>query len=334
MPVPLRTLSRVVAGGAVPCLLTALLAGCDQSPSGPKSRVPAPFFQTVSLPDFQNNLITGPVRVAISIIPGTLTARRVAIEEPEALSHPEEIRSHVTAVSAATAQGTLTLELGGLQIAFNSATRFRPDDGDGNQGDMALADFVARVKQELAAGRHPTVKARRNPPAQPQAPGDASFLASELKLDEGNNHPLIKLNVTGVNLVTNPTPPPDAWLKVLGLSVAVEVSDGTTKLEVENPELAGVREFAGIVQSVDATAQTVTLKDGTVIRIVAGSAIEPKEGADDNDLTSLAAVQAALTAGQTVKTEGDGLVDHTNPLTLDAITIEFEVEVPEPAPAG
>src|SRR2546427_4181005 len=39
--------------------------------------------------------------------------------------------------------------------------------------------------------------------------------------------------------------------------------------------------------SVDATAGTVTLKSGTVIRIVAGTEIEGKEGESDEHLASL-----------------------------------------------
>src|SRR3989442_15158056 len=89
----------------------------------------------------------------------------------------------------------------------------------------------------------------------------------------------------------------------------LRLADGTTKLKQENPELEGVREFEGTVQSVDQTAKTVTLKDGTVIRIVAGTEFDAREGNEDDHLTSLAAVQDALTAGKTVKTEGRGLVD-------------------------
>jgi hypothetical protein len=335
MPVTSRFSPRVAVAAPAAFLLSLVLTGCDHTATAPRSSPPAQFFQTVSLPDFQGHLVSGPARVAVRLIPGTLTARRVQIEEPGELSQPEEVRSEVTAVSAGTDQGTLTLALGGLQIAFTSATRFRPDDGDEDHSDMALADFVARIQADLAAGRHPVVKARRDPPAQAQAPDDPSFSANELKLDEGNNHPLIRLNVTAANLVTNATPPPDGWLKLLGLSIELRVSDGTTRLAVENPELEGVREFDGMVQSVDQTAGTVTLQDGTIVRIVAGTMFDTKEGDEDDHLPSLTAVQAALTAGQPVKAEGEGLVESTNPLTLDAIKIEFEVaEQERPPQAG
>jgi hypothetical protein len=317
-----------MAIGATAGLLFALFqTGCDHLATGPRTALPAQFSSDITLPDLQSHLGTGTARVDVRLIPGTLTARRVEIEEPEQLARREEIRSAVTAISASGDHGAVTLALGGLQVAFTAATRFRPDDGDGSQSAMALADFVARVQAALAAGRHPEIKAFREPPSSPQAPNDPTFVASELKLDEGGDHPLLRLNVTGANLATNATPPPDAFLNVLGLSIALDVSGGTTKLQIENQELEGVGEFEGIVQAVDQTAQTVTLKDGTLVRIVAGTEIEAKDGHDDDDhLTSLAAVRAALDAGKTVKAEGRGLVETTSPLTLAAIRIEFEVK--------
>jgi len=229
----------------------------------------------------------------------------------------------------------VTLELGGLQVGFNSSTRFRPDDGDGDghaapmseggDGGTALADFVAGVQADLAAGRHPAVRARRTPPSTPQAPDDATFLATELRLDQENDHPRIRLNVTSANLVTSP-PPPDAVLKVLGLSIELRVSDGTTTLRAENPEVDDEQEFEGMVQSVDQTANTVTLADGSIIHIVSGTELEAREGGDDEHLGSLADVQAALTAGRSVEAEGEGLVTGANPLTIDAVKIEFEAD--------
>ncbi len=336
MPSTLRALPAALA-------LTFAVAACDSTASGPGSTLPAQFSSQISLPDFQSHLLTGPARVEVRVIPGTLVARRVRIEAPDELAHPEEVRSRVSAISATGDQGTVTLELGGLQIGFDASTRFRPDDGDGSghdvmmsddNGGTTLVDFVARVQAELAAGRHPAVKARRAPPATPQAPDDATFLATELRLDEENDHPRISLNVTDANLTTNPTPPPDGTLKLLGLSIELRVSDGTTTLHAEHPDLEGQQEFEGLVQSVDVTGNSVTLVDGTVIRLSAGTTIEAKEEeGDDEHLGSLADVQAALTAGRRVKAEGEGLVASTMPLTIDAVEIEFEageVEAPQP----
>jgi len=250
------------------------------------------------------------------------------------MTRPEQVRSRVTAVTSGTDTATFTLEVGGLQIAANGTTMIRHGDRDDDAAQSAatLADFVALVQADIAAGHNPTVTASRQPSATPQGPDDGSFLAADLKLDEGNNHSVIKVNIAAANLVTNATPPPDGFLKVLGLSLELRLSDGTTKLKQENPELEGVREFEGLVHSVDLTAQTVTLTDGTIIRIVTGTEFDGREGDGDDHVTGLPAVQDALTAGKTVKAEGRGLVDSTNPLTLDAIRIEFEVEGEEPPP--
>ncbi|HKW39736.1 MAG TPA: hypothetical protein VJN39_00675 [Gemmatimonadales bacterium] len=295
------------------------------------------------MPDLQNQLVTGPARVEVSVIPGTLTARRVRIEAGDQLARPERVRSRVTAITSGTDTATLTLELGGLKIAANGSTKLHPDDGDRGHdpmpatsetggSTMTLADFVARIQAEIAAGHNPAVRATRQAPAQPQAPDDDKFLAVTLQLDEGNNHSSIQLNITAANLTTNATPPPDATLKVLGVSLELRTSDGTTKLQVEDEDAEGAEEFHGVVTSVDATAQTVTLMDGTIIHIVAGTEFEENEGAEDDHLTTLADVQAAVTAGKTVKAEGRGLVTSTSPLTLDAIRIEFEVEGEELPP--
>ena len=334
--------SRLAILGPAAVVLTFLAAACDTMTSGPSSTVTSQFSREVTLPDVQNQLVTGPTRVEVSVIPGTLTARRVQLEEPDQLTKPERVRGRVTAITSGTDTATLTLDLGGLQIALNGSTRLHPDDADEQQAampatsddggnGMTLADFVTRIQAELAAGRNPAVRATRPAPAQPQAPDDGKFLAATLQLDEGNNHPRIELNIAAANLTTNATPPPDAVLKVLGVSLELRVSDGTTKLRVENQEAEGAEEFHGVVKSVDQTANTVTLMDGTIIRIVAGTEFEAREGDEDDHVTSLADVQAALTAGKTVETEGRGVVDTTSPLTIDAICIEFEVEG-EPMP--
>jgi hypothetical protein len=335
--------SRLTILGPAAVVLTFLAAACDTMTSGPGSAVTSQFSREVTLPDIQNQLVTGPTRVEVSVIPGTLTARRVELEEPDQLTKPERVRGRVTAITSGTDTATLTLDLGGLQIALNGSTRLHPDDADDRQqaampatsddggNGMTLADFVARIQAELAAGRNPAVRAARPAPAQPQAPDDGKFLAATLQLDEGNNHPRIELNIAAANLTTNATPPPDAILKVLGVSLELRVSDGATKLRVENQEAEGAEEFHGVVKSVDQTAKTVTLMDGTIIRIVAGTEFEAREGDEDDHLTSLADVQAALTAGKTVEAEGRGVVDTTSPLTIDAIRIEFEVEG-EPMP--
>jgi len=333
-----------------PAWLLALLAiaACDSStdPRPGASNTPVSFSREITLPDLHDQLTTGTARVQVRVMPGGLVAREVQIQGSDERAHREQLRGRVSAIAATGDQGTVTLELGGLQIGFTSSTRFRPDDGDdgggssvsgssgddgsgagdGSGGDIALADFVARVQAELAAGGHPAVKARREPPAEPQAPDNATFTASELELDHEADRPVIDLNVTAANLVTNQTPPPDGWLKVLGLMIELRVSEGLTRLEAELPDVEGEREFEGTVRSVDVTAGSVTLENGTLVKIVAGTEVEPKEGDGDEHLASLADVQAALAAGTPVKAEGEAMVESASPLTLVAIRIEFEAD--------
>ena len=335
MSLGVRSRSPVHIASFTAVLVILVATACDPASTDPGSSS-IQFSRSISLPDAQGLLQTGPARVVVGVIPGTLVARRVEIETTDELARPEEIRSRISAISATADQGTVTLELGGLQVGFNASTQFRPDEGDsdehaalmsdGDGGGTTLAGFVARVQADLAAGRHPALKARRTPPATPQAPGNASFLASELRLDQDNDHPRIGLNVTGANLVTSPTPPPDAMLKLLGLSIELRLSDGTTALRAENAEVDDEQEFEGMVQSLDQTANKVTLVGGTIIHIVSGTEFEAKEGDDDDHLASLADVQAALAAGRAVKAEGEGLVTGTNPRTLDAVKIEFEAD--------
>ena len=333
MPLSSPRRPRATFRGPAALLVVLLAAGCDRMTTAPGSNS-IQFSRTVSLPDAHTLLQTGPTRVEVRVIPGTLVARRVELEESSEMTRPEQVRSRVTAVTSGTDTATFTLEVGGIHIAANGSTTIRDGDRDGDMAQTAttLADFVALVQADIAAGHNPTLTATRQPPSAPQAPDDGKFLAADLRLDEANSHSVIKLNIAAANLMTNATPPPDGFLKLLGVSLELRLADGTTKLEQENPELEGVREFEGTVQSVDQTAKTVTLKDGTVIRIVAGTEFDAREGDEDDHLTSLAAVQDALTAGKTVETQGRGLVDSTSPLTFDAIRIEFEVEGEEPPP--
>src|SRR5882724_1602537 len=301
MPLSSQRRPRATLRGPAALLVVLVAAGCDRTTTAPGSN-PIQFSRTVSLPDAQSLLQTGPTRVEVRVIPGTLVARRVELEQSTEMTRREEVRSRVTAVTSGTDTATFTLEVGGLQIAANGATMIRHGDRDGDMAQSAttLADFVALVQADIAAGHNPTLTGSRQAPSAPQAPDDGKFLAADLRLDEANSHSVIKLNIAAANLVTNATPPPDGFLKLLGVSLELRLADGTTKLKQENPELEGVREFEGTVQSVDQTAKTVTLKDGTVIRIVAGTEFDAREGNEDDHLTSLAAVQDALTAGKTV----------------------------------
>ncbi|MCZ6545750.1 MAG: hypothetical protein O6913_08610 [Chloroflexi bacterium] len=278
------------------------------------------FSEAISSSEFEDLLATGPSRVEIQLVPGSLVAHEVEVERPDALTHEEEIESRITDVEVIGDEGTLTLELGGLQVGFTSATRFRAEEGR----VLTFGEFVARVETALAAGDKPPVEANRAPPAEPQAPDDASFIATELKLDDEADEPKIEINVDSDNFVANVSPPPDGWLRVLGLMIELRVSEGVTELEVELPDAAGEAEFEGIVQSVNLVENSFTLVGGAIVRIVEGTEIE--EADEDDELGSLVAVADALDAGLTVEAEVEGVVESTDPFTIIAIEVEFEIE--------
>ena len=106
--------------------------------------------------------------------------------------------------------------------------------------------------------------------------------------------------------------------------IELRVSEGLTELEVELPDAAGETEFEGIVQSVNLVENSFTLVGGAIVRIVEGTEIE--EADDDDELGSLVAVADALDAGLTVEAEVDGVVESTDPFTIIAIEVEFEIE--------
>src|SRR6266850_7686326 len=171
MPLPSPRRPRSAIGARVTLFLTLFAAACDHSPGGPGSNS-IQFSRTVSLPDAQSLLQTGPTRVEVRVIPGTLVARRVELEESKDMTRPEAVRSRVTAVTAGTDTATFTLELGGLQIAANESTMIRHGDDHASTSATTLADFVALVQADIAAGHNPTLSASRPPATAPQAPDD------------------------------------------------------------------------------------------------------------------------------------------------------------------
>jgi len=71
-------------------LLAALVvAACDQTSTDPGSSS-IQFSRSISLPDAQTLLQSGPSRVEVRVIPATLVARRVEIETSEEFEAEQE----------------------------------------------------------------------------------------------------------------------------------------------------------------------------------------------------------------------------------------------------
>ena len=152
----------------------------------------------------------GASRIEIELFPGQLVAREVHVEADDA---EEKIVSGVTAIDPV--QGTLTLDLGGLVVGYGASTRFRTEA----ESDEIREAWEALVTAEIAAGRHPTVEARRNPAGDPQSPDDPSFSATDLRLEGEVDEPQIEIYVDGDNLDGDGGS--EVTLKVLGLSITV-----------------------------------------------------------------------------------------------------------------
>jgi hypothetical protein len=325
-------ISRRRAFGLLPCGALFLAVACEHSatPTNPNAAAPsasgaAVFSAQASIGDLQHTLDSGAARVRIRLVRDSLVADRIVIERARKMSADEEVEGRVTAVATGPGADTLTLDVGGLKVVLDSATRLRGQhewgDDDEHGARSGLAEFTMRLTMALGAGRRPFVEARRKPAAAPQAPGDGSFTAATIRLDAADEAPELEVNVDSANFSTNGSPPPDGWITVLGLAIEIR---STTTIKADLPRASGVMEFSDTVLSADVVAATVTLAGGTVLRIVVGSEIESAHGVG---IASLALVAADLAAGKTVLAHGRGLLVTAPPRTFDVIEVVFHLGI-------
>ena len=305
--------------------LTAAVSACfDSDTLGPNGVFgdQISFTEDISVSEFQTMVGSGTVRLEISLGDDGLVAREVEVKAPEALAEPEEIESLVASLELTDAGSVLTVELGDLQIGFSGETNFRKSDGH----EMEFEQFVAHVREALAAEVPLAVRAKRAAPDTPQGPDDATFVASELRLHNDAEEQEIEINVDNDNLVFNDAPPPDGWINVLGLSIEVRVGEGLTQLHMERDDLdhAG---FEGVVNSVRLDLSEFTLADETIVRVIDETHIKFEDG-DHHRLPSLAAVAEALEAGETVFSAGEGAVESADPVVVVASHVVWELEIP------
>lgn len=270
------------------------------------------FSEQITLPQLQAAVGGGSVRVEVKLVSAAapLVASEVERGDAEELTEEEKIESRVTAVGA----GAVTLELGGLKVSYDATTRFRAEGGD----TLTEQEFVSLLQAAIAAGERPAIEAKRPAPAALQAPGDATFLATELEIDDEAEEPKLEMNAGAANLALNADS--TGTLTLLGL--AIQIRPGQTELESSRPEKKAKARFEGLVRSVDVTAGTLTLLDGRVIRVVADTEIEKGDG----KLGTLAEVAAALAEQKMVEAEGRGAVEGGNPPVLLARELEMKVQ--------
>lgn len=296
----------------VPVVLSLSLAAvsCTDVGVGPEDQGTMELFQSGDFSDASGQLNGGVASVRVVLDGERLLAHRVRIGTP---ANDEEIEGPVASFELTNAGGTVKV-VPGLTVQFTGETEFAIGDED-----VTREVFVARLTAALAEGAGAWIEAERDAPSAPQAPEDASFVASEMSLHRGGEHPELRLNVDADNLARNPTPPPDGWLKVLALMIELRVSEGLTVIEIENDEVAK-REFAGAVQAVDLAARTLTLDGGLTIRVVEETEIGLKID-HGFPLGSLEAAAQAIDAGLTVLAAGIGAVETADPPVLVAIRL-------------
>jgi hypothetical protein len=248
----------------------------------------------------------GGSRIEVKLFPGELVAREVHLEADD---DEEKIVSNVTAIDPE--QGTISLELGGLTVSYGTGTRFRTE----TESHESRGVWEASVQSELAAGRRPLIEARRSPSGSPQAPGDPTFVAADLRLEGDGDEPEIEIRVDEDNL-ESVSGNSLAVLRVLGLPIEINgrtqlgEDDGADGNDDDRP--AGVSvEFEMRVAAVDASAGTLTLASGTVVLVTAATSISA-----EGDLLTLESTAGAVAAGRPVRAEGRGTVESAGPPTV------------------
>ena len=186
--------------------------------------------EQISLQTLAAFLATSSPRAEIELRNGGLVVRELEIEsDDDDEDDEEEIEAHIVSTDAA---GSVTLDIGGIVVTFDASTKFENFDGD----DVSLAQFVAIVDAELAAGRMPRVEAKRPSPTSPQAPDNGVFAATSLELDDDQDERKIEIKIGAANLTINEPRPdggPDATVQVLGVVLEIRTTEGLTEIELE-----------------------------------------------------------------------------------------------------
>lgn len=298
-------------GLSVAAVASTLLAACSDS-TGPAASA-TQFGAPLSLAQFETEVVgTARIEIEFTALTG-LVAREIEVEPDDA---EEKFVSRVTAMN--TAAGTLTLELGGFVVSYGASTRFRTQSNS-NVGRTA---WESQIAAELSAGRRPSIEARRNQPATPQAPAVATFTAADLRLTNAIDDAKIEVYVDADNFEDVASPPPLAILRVFGLPVEI-VSSTRIQLILNGAPPQGTSvQFEAQVTSVNASAATMTLSDGTIVQTSAGTTFDP-----EGDLLTLSAAASAVASGNFVRVEGSGTVQNAGPpRTIAATRVKIEVD--------
>ncbi len=329
------TIPTVVLAGLVPLSLT--VTGCGNGGSSNSSHSS----HKITFEEFQTQVLGGDVsRLEIDVLPGgpPFIASEVEIEDLDDIFDEEEVESRITALVLNSGGGSLTLELGGIQVTFDAATEFELKGG----AKITLGQFVSLVQDALS--QSPPVflplEAERPPLRDPvgniiaQSPDDPVFAAAEIEFEDEEDGHELEINVSPANLLEPGERDCDpsvfgssllGCLEVLGVTIGLQ--EGVTEFEADLPGIIE-EEFEAIVNCATLSVAgpnrgLLSLTDGTMIEIDLDTEIEDESGDDDNLLT-LFEVQAACNDGLTVEAEGEGELLSSG--VIRAIEVEFEVE--------
>lgn len=294
--------------------LALMLGACsdDEGPLAPGQAGPADvrFTESATPEEIRDAAADGPVRIEVELLPGgpPWMARELELEGDER-GDEEKLESRI--VAADPASGTVDVAFGNLTIDLSQAGRFRTEES----GDVSRDVFFQRVTQALEAGRAPGVELRRPPRSEPQDPSDPAFLPTDVRLDDGADEDELEIDVDERHLEV--TGDRTGVLTVLGVEIEI---GGSTEVGRRTEEAEGATEIEGLVEAVDPAAETVTLRDGRIIRLVEGTEFD----ADEDELRTLGEVAEAVSDGLLVEVEAEVVREEGD--TFVAIEIEFEVE--------
>lgn len=277
------------------------------------------FDRDISFAAAEALLAQGPRRIDLRVAPapGFVLAHAFQLEEPDELFEDEllagPLRSVITLEGADGCRGTLALGAPGVVVRF--------DETFTDFGGQSCAELVARIEELLARGATPRLVARRQPAPVPQAPDDATFIASTLVIDEDNVEPAalaeIELNVQPENvlacdlLVDRPS---DCAGAVRLLDQVVAVSHEITDVETEDPTEIMYVDVNDEVRNVDPNDRTLVLADGRRVRFVDATVI---------DGGTLGEIEERIAAGEAIRLDATTAVQPTAPIALVAIEASF-----------
>ena len=241
---------------------------------------------------------------------GTWMAREVEVQTAADLSSLERIESRVTTIDATA--GRVILELGGLGLNLPSEARFVLDA----DREVSRDEFVSALVDLMATGATPGIEFVRSAVLPAQAPGEVTFAAELVRLNADGEDQVLDLNMDSRHFRTPAGG--GGQLTFLGLELAIDPA--SSSVVQRSGGQAGAQDIDGMAAAADEGAGSVTLEDGTVLRILPGTRI--KDGGDR--LGSVAAVAAALGEGTPVEVDADAVLESEG--VFVAIKVSFDPE--------